>query len=52
MDLQRYAELGKKGVLLLMADSTNVERKGYTMSEKTIGETLNKIFSIMQQEEL
>ncbi|NFA42906.1 ribonuclease J [Clostridium botulinum] len=45
MNLQRYAELGKKGVLLLMADSTNVLHKGYTMSEKTVGETLNGLFS-------
>ena len=35
MDLERFAKLGKKGVLLLMADSTNVERQGYTISEKT-----------------
>lgn len=45
MDLNRIAALGKKGVLLLMADSTNVERKGHSISEKTIGEALNKIFS-------
>ncbi|OSA96012.1 UNVERIFIED_ORG: ribonuclease J [Clostridium botulinum] len=45
MNLQRYAELGKKGVLLLMADSTNVLHKGYTMSEKTVGETLSGLFS-------
>ncbi|MGN2371743.1 ribonuclease J [Clostridium cagae] len=45
MNLQRYAELGKKGVLLLMADSTNALHKGYTMSEKTVGETLNGLFS-------
>lgn len=44
IDLARYAELGKKGVLLLMADSTNVERPGYTMSERTVGETFEKIF--------
>jgi len=43
IDLARLAELGKKGVLLLMCDSTNVEREGYTMSEKTVGETLKKI---------
>jgi beta-CASP RNase J family ribonuclease len=45
MDLQRYAQLGKKGVLLLMADSTNALHKGYTMSEKTVGETLQNLFS-------
>jgi len=45
MDLQRYAQLGKKGVLLLMADSTNSLHKGYTMSEKTVGETLENLFS-------
>ena len=45
MDLQRYAELGKKGVLLLMAESTNCLHKGYTMSEKTVGETLDNLFS-------
>lgn len=45
MDLQRYAELGKKGVLLLMADSTNSLHKGYTMSEKTVGEKLENLFS-------
>jgi beta-CASP RNase J family ribonuclease len=44
-DLNRMAALGKKGVLLLMADSTNVERSGHSLSEKTIGETLNRIFS-------
>ncbi|OVE64455.1 ribonuclease J [Clostridium diolis] len=44
IDLQRYAQLGKKGVLLLMADSTNATRSGYTMSEKTVGETLNNLF--------
>jgi len=45
MDLQRYAELGKKGVLLLMAESTNCLHKGFTMSEKTVGETLDNLFS-------
>lgn len=44
MDLARLAELGKKGVLLLMCDSTNVEREGYTMSERTVGETFEEIF--------
>ena len=44
MDFARFAELGKKGVLVMMADSTNVERPGYTMSERVVGETFNKIF--------
>lgn len=44
MDLERFARLGKQGVLLLLADSTNVERPGYTLSEKVIGESLNRIF--------
>ncbi|HHW30822.1 MAG TPA: ribonuclease J [Clostridiaceae bacterium] len=44
MDLKRLAEIGKEGVLLLMADSTNVERPGYTMSEKTVGATFEEIF--------
>lgn len=43
-DLARFAELGKKGVLVMMADSTNVERPGYTMSEKTVGKTFERIF--------
>ena len=45
MDLNRFSTLGKKGVLLLLADSTNIERQGHSLSEKTIGETLNRIFS-------
>ncbi|MCX7923392.1 MAG: ribonuclease J [Clostridia bacterium] len=44
MDLARLAELGKKGVLMLMCDSTNVEREGYTMSERTVGDTFEEIF--------
>ncbi len=44
-DLGRFAELGKKGVVAMLADSTNVERPGYTMSESTVGETFQKIFS-------
>jgi len=44
MDLARFAELGNKGVLLLMCDSTNVERPGFTMSERTVGETFEEIF--------
>lgn len=45
MDLNKFAELGKKGVLLLISDSTNVERPGFTMSEKTVGRTIEDIFS-------
>ena len=44
IDLHRMAEIGKKGVLVMMADSTNVERPGYTMSEKTVGDTFDDIF--------
>jgi len=44
IDLHRIAELGKKGVLVMMADSTNVERPGYTMSEKNVGESFENIF--------
>ena len=43
-DLARFAELGRQNVLLLMCDSTNVERPGYTMSERTVGETFDEIF--------
>lgn len=45
IDLCRFAELGKKGVLALMCDSTNVQRPGYTMSERTVGKTFDSIFS-------
>lgn len=45
IDLQRFGELGKKGVLALLCDSTNVERPGYTMSEKTVGKTFDNIFA-------
>ncbi len=44
IDLARIAEIGKKGVLLLISDSTNVERPGYTMSERTVGDTFDNIF--------
>ncbi len=44
IDLQRFGEIGKKGVLALMCDSTNAERPGFTQSEKSVGETLNQIF--------
>ena len=45
IDLQRFAEIGKKGVLALMCDSTNAERKGFTMSERTVGRTFDNIFA-------
>ncbi len=44
IDLARFGELGKKGVLALMSDSTNVEREGYTMSERTVGNTFDEFF--------
>ncbi len=44
IDLGRFAELGKKGVLALMCESTNVEREGYTPSERTVGRTLRHLF--------
>lgn len=45
IDLQRFGEIGKKGVLALMCDSTNVMRPGFTMSEKTVGKTFDSIFA-------
>ena len=45
IDLQRFAEIGKKGVLALMCDSTNAERPGFTPSEKTVGKTFDTLFS-------
>ncbi|MDE6661923.1 MAG: ribonuclease J [Lachnospiraceae bacterium] len=45
IDLQRFAEIGKKGVLALMCDSTNAERPGFTPSEKTVGKTFDSLFS-------
>ncbi len=45
IDLQRFAELGRKGVLALMCDSTNAERPGFTNSEKTVGKTIDALFS-------
>lgn len=43
-DFQKLAELGRRGVLLLLSDSTNAERTGYTLSEKVVGETLDGVF--------
>lgn len=44
IDLQRFAEIGKKGVLALMCDSTNAERTGFTSSERTVGRTFDILF--------
>ncbi|MCL6560070.1 MAG: ribonuclease J [Firmicutes bacterium] len=44
IDFQRFAQLGEKGVLVLMSDSTNVERPGYTMSERVVGNTFDETF--------
>ena len=44
IDLQRFAEIGRKGVLALMCDSTNAERPGFTPSEKTVGRTFDNLF--------
>ncbi len=49
IDLRRIADLGKKGILALMCDSTNVMRPGYTMSEKTVGKTIDSIFEDNRQ---
>ena len=45
IDLQRFAEIGKKGVLALMCDSTNAERPGFTASERTDGHTIDNLFA-------
>jgi ribonuclease J len=52
IDLQRFAEIGKKGVLALMCDSTNAEREGFTKSERTVGHTFDTIFSEHQNQRL
>lgn len=44
IDMQRFAELGKRGVLALLCDSTNVEREGFTISESSVGESFKRIF--------
>ena len=49
IDLARFGELGKQGVLALLADSTNVERPGYTMSERAVGATFKRQFTGCQQ---
>ena len=45
IDLQRFAEIGKKGVLALMCESTNAERPGFTMSERTVGHVFDNLFN-------
>lgn len=45
MNLARFAEIGNQGVLLLMSESTNVEKPGYTMSESVVQDTLNDVFN-------
>jgi len=45
VDLSRFAELGKKGVLAMLCESTNVMREGFTMSEKTVGKTFDNLFN-------
>ncbi len=47
-DYNKLAELGRKGVLVLLSDSTNAERPGYTLSEKVVGETINDIFRVAE----
>ena len=45
IDLPRISEIGKRGVTLLLCESTNVEQEGYTMSEHVVGETLDRLFA-------
>ena len=52
IDLQRFAEIGKKGVLALLCDSTNAERPGFTMSERTVGKTFDSIFAEHRKQRL
>jgi ribonuclease J len=52
IDLQRFAELGREGVLLFMCESTNVEQKGYTMSEKTVGSVIEDIFRASEKQRI
>jgi len=49
IDLGRFGELGKEGVLALLADSTNAERPGYTMSERIVGKTFDRLFNGCKQ---
>lgn len=48
-DFHRFAELGAQGVLVMLCDSTNIERPGYTMSERTVGETFDNLFRKAEQ---
>ena len=52
IDLQRIGEIGKKGVLALLCDSTNAERPGYTMSESTVGKTFDNLFADYSKERI
>jgi len=52
IDLTRLGEIGKKGVALLMCESTNVERKGFTMSETIVGDRINDIFERNKEKRL
>ena len=45
IDLARFGELGNRGVLALMSESTNVERPGYTKSERSVGDSFKKLFT-------
>ncbi|SMB96044.1 ribonuclease J [Desulfonispora thiosulfatigenes DSM 11270] len=49
IDYQRIAELGNDGVLVLLSDSTNVERPGYTMSEKVVGQTFDEVYRLAKE---
>ena len=51
-DLERIGEIGKKGVLLMLGESTNVERNGHTMSERTVGESFDVIFGKNQKKRM
>jgi len=52
IDLQRFAELGRSGVLLFLCESTNIEKKGYTMSERTVGPIFDEIFAEAQDKRI
>lgn len=52
IDLQRFAELGRKGVLALLCDSTNAIRSGFTASERTVGKTFDSIFADHQNKRI
>ena len=52
IDLGRFAELGKQGVLALLADSTNAERPGYTASERLVGESFSTLFKKAEKERI